>query len=255
MKNHTATHVLNWALREVLGDHVQQKGSLVDPEKTRFDFSHPKAMTPEEIERIERSSTTRSRPACRSTRRRSISSRPSRIAGLRAVFGENYPDRVRVSRPAPTSTRAGHPDNPQWRNSPSNSAAARTSATPATSSISSSPARKPSPRASAGSSASAAKKACAVDRHRPAVPRAGRVSIAVRAFSLTRMTRPTATDSWSTREPHFAGFIDVRAATELDGIFHPFRVLGDQQHLVDVRASETTRTASGYFRRTPPAAC
>ena len=53
MQNHTATHILNWALRDVLGDQVQQKGSLVDHEKTRFDFSHTRAMTPEQIERVE----------------------------------------------------------------------------------------------------------------------------------------------------------------------------------------------------------
>ena len=52
-KNHTSTHIANWALREVLGDGVQQKGSLVDAEKLRFDFSHGKSMADEEISKVE----------------------------------------------------------------------------------------------------------------------------------------------------------------------------------------------------------
>ena len=54
MRNHTSTHLLNWALRRVLGDHIDQKGSLVDAEKTRFDFTHDKPLTSEQTAEVER---------------------------------------------------------------------------------------------------------------------------------------------------------------------------------------------------------
>ncbi len=96
MRNHTATHLLNHALRQVLGHDVEQKGSLVDNEKTRFDFTHDKPLTREEVQQIEEA-----------VNRKIIADRPvaavtmplmeaKKIPGVRAVFGEKYPDPVRV---------------------------------------------------------------------------------------------------------------------------------------------------------------
>ncbi|MEW6197209.1 MAG: alanine--tRNA ligase [Planctomycetota bacterium] len=116
MKNHTATHVMNWALREVLGDHVQQKGSLVDHEKTRFDFSHPKALTPEQIDRIERLVNEKIKAALPVDYQVVPQEQALKINGLRAVFGERYPDEVRVmSIGVPVAELLQHPDNPAWR--------------------------------------------------------------------------------------------------------------------------------------------
>jgi alanyl-tRNA synthetase len=116
MKNHTATHVLNWALREVLGDHVQQKGSLVDHEKTRFDFSHPRALTPEELERVEQLANDTIRQNLPVSYETVPQKDALKINGLRAVFGERYPDEVRVlSVGASVADLLKQPDNPKWR--------------------------------------------------------------------------------------------------------------------------------------------
>ncbi len=95
-KNHTATHLLNWALREVLGEHVEQKGSLVDAEKTRFDFTHDKSLTPDEIQQIERLVNEKIYADLPVTAQFMPLAEAKEIPGVRAVFGEKYPDPVRV---------------------------------------------------------------------------------------------------------------------------------------------------------------
>ena len=94
-RNHSATHLLHEALRQVLGDHVAQKGSLVAPDRLRFDFSHPKPMTPEEIERVEDMANDyvlQNSPV--TTRLMGLDD--ARASGARALFGEKYGDEVRV---------------------------------------------------------------------------------------------------------------------------------------------------------------
>ena len=94
-RNHSATHLLHEALRQVLGDHVAQKGSLVAPDRLRFDFSHPKPMTAEEIEKVEdiaNDFVLQNSPV--TTRLMAIED--ARASGARALFGEKYGDEVRV---------------------------------------------------------------------------------------------------------------------------------------------------------------
>ncbi len=96
MRNHTATHLLNWALRKVLGDHVEQRGSLVDAEKTRFDFTHDKPLSAEEIAEIERLVNEKIYADLPVTPVTMPLAEAKKIVGVRAVFGEKYPDPVRV---------------------------------------------------------------------------------------------------------------------------------------------------------------
>ena len=94
-RNHSATHLLHEALRQVLGDHVAQKGSLVAPDRLRFDFSHPKPMTPEEIERVEdlaNEIVLQNAPV--TTRLMALDD--AIASGARALFGEKYGEEVRV---------------------------------------------------------------------------------------------------------------------------------------------------------------
>jgi len=95
MRNHSATHLMHKALRDVLGVHVQQKGSLVDADKTRFDFAHDAPLTPEEIFRIEEQ-VNREILANVATRVRNMAYDDAVASGAMALFGEKYGDEVRV---------------------------------------------------------------------------------------------------------------------------------------------------------------
>ncbi|THC93118.1 hypothetical protein EYZ11_007398 [Aspergillus tanneri] len=94
--NHTGTHILNFALKEVLGDGIDQKGSLVAAEKLRFDFSHKAPVTDKELEKIEEISTEYIRQNCAVYSQEIPLATARQISGVRAVFGETYPDPVRV---------------------------------------------------------------------------------------------------------------------------------------------------------------
>jgi alanyl-tRNA synthetase len=95
MRNHSATHLMHKALRDVLGAHVQQKGSLVDPDKTRFDFAHGAPMTDDEVRRVEtivNNEILRNAP----TQARVMPIDAAQESGAMMLFGEKYGDEVRV---------------------------------------------------------------------------------------------------------------------------------------------------------------
>lgn len=114
--NHTGTHILNHALREVLGEDVAQRGSLVAPDRLRFDFSHTSAPTDAQLARIEELCTRYIRQNAEVYAAEVPLARARTVTGVRAVFGETYPDPVRVvSVGVPVEDLLREPDNPAWR--------------------------------------------------------------------------------------------------------------------------------------------
>jgi alanyl-tRNA synthetase len=95
MRNHSATHLMHKALREVLGEHVQQKGSLVDAERTRFDFAHPAPLTPAQIRAIE-ARVNAEILANTPTQARVMDLEAAKASGAMMLFGEKYGETVRV---------------------------------------------------------------------------------------------------------------------------------------------------------------
>ncbi|KIY74247.1 hypothetical protein CYLTODRAFT_427840 [Cylindrobasidium torrendii FP15055 ss-10] len=114
--NHTATHILNFGLREVLGDHIDQKGSLVAPTKLRFDFSHKAPISPAELAKIEAIAVGWIKKNVKVFSKDISLSSAYKIPGLRAVFGEKYPDPVRlVTLEYDVEEIAADLENPKWK--------------------------------------------------------------------------------------------------------------------------------------------
>ncbi|WPH01595.1 Alanine--tRNA ligase [Acrodontium crateriforme] len=113
--NHTGTHILNFALREVLGDEINQRGSLVAPEKLRFDFSHKAGCSDAEMVKIEELCTSYIRQNSEVYAVEVPLATAREIHGVRAVFGETYPDPVRVvSIGVPVEELLEDPKRAEW---------------------------------------------------------------------------------------------------------------------------------------------
>jgi alanyl-tRNA synthetase len=105
-RNHTATHVLHWALREVLGSHVQQAGSLVAPDRLRFDFSHHDAVTAEQLARVERLANEQVISDAPVRHYETTKAEAERMGAI-AFFGEKYGEIVRVLEAGPSTELCG----------------------------------------------------------------------------------------------------------------------------------------------------
>ena len=105
-RNHTATHVLHWALREVLGTHVQQAGSFVGPDRLRFDFSHHEPVTAEQLAQVERLANAQVISDAPVRHYETTKAEAERIGAI-AFFGEKYGDIVRVLEAGPSTELCG----------------------------------------------------------------------------------------------------------------------------------------------------